>query len=344
MNKSGFETWLQGQGQSYGTIKSRISNCQRIERFEGDLDTHFANDEMRGLLNSLDYSRNDESAGIDVKHNILIKGNVYNGTATFRAAAKLYLKYKLNISNGDYISSSETQVREQKEKTTMFAEEKASKIDSYQVFLDKFNIDKESLYQFGIENTILPEKSLVEKSWEDLKHRVYNNQKVAIRGAGRNTNGTSVYLAFYEFLFGNNNIQKDPTNNANPQRIIYDLTGYKKNETIFNYQVSHIFGRSKNPLLFEAPWNIALVPKIIDPLTGHETKGVWPIEYQKKFYHFIYSRYSDYIDEYNNIVTSFDLKKQVEIFLENLDMNNFEEKYIDTFSKNIFNELGIIEL
>ncbi|WP_423410438.1 hypothetical protein AABM38_11140 [Heyndrickxia sp. MSNUG] len=175
--------------------------------------------------------------------------------------------------------------------------------DSYQKFIDTFKIDKEELYSFGIRETILPPVEKVEQGWEELKKRIYNNERVTIRGYGRDAKGTGMYLGLYRNLFGNDYVTKDPTNNAEPQKLISRLTGYKRNRNVYNYQVSHIFGKTKNVFLFEAPWNIALVPKIIDPFTGHETKGVWPSEYQERFSTFAKNRYAEYINEYNQIIT-----------------------------------------
>lgn len=155
-------------------------------------------------------------------------------------------------------------------------------IDSYQKFIDAFNIDKEELYSFGIRETILPPVEKVSEYWEELKKRISNNGVVTIRGYGRDAKGTPLYTGLYKYLFNNENVKKDGTNNAVPQKIISELTGHKRNGNLFNYQVFHIFGKTKNIFLFEAPWNIALVPKIIDPFTGHETKGVWPKEYQEQ--------------------------------------------------------------
>ncbi|AET69328.1 hypothetical protein Desor_3879 [Desulfosporosinus orientis DSM 765] len=96
----------------------------------------------------------------------------------------------------------------------------------------RFNIDKDEMYQFGITETILPPIDLVAQNWEEVKKRIFNNT----------------------------NVKKDATNSVEPQKIISRLTGYKRNTNLFNYQVSHIFGKTKNIFLFEAPWNIALVP------------------------------------------------------------------------------------
>lgn len=75
---------------------SRISNCRTVERYEGDLDTHFTRDRMQSLLGRLQYTKNDERARRPPQHRVPIDGNVYNGTATLRAAVNLYLKFKEN--------------------------------------------------------------------------------------------------------------------------------------------------------------------------------------------------------------------------------------------------------
>jgi len=108
-----------------------------------------------------------------------------------------------------------------------------------------------------------------------------------------------MYLDMYKCILNNENVKKDATNNLELQKIISQLTGHKRNVNLFNYQVSHIFGKTKNVFLFEALWNIALVPKIIDPFTGHETKGIWSVEYQKKFSAYASEIYVEFIDEYN---------------------------------------------
>ena len=79
-----------------------------------------------------------------------------------------------------------------------------------------------------------------------------------IRGFGRNSNGTHLFQEFYKEVFGNAHVAVDPTNNAIPTKIIRDLTGYSKSssardEAIRNYQISHIFGRTKNVYTFTAP-------------------------------------------------------------------------------------------
>lgn len=90
-----FQDWLRNvRGLPKRSIGSRISNCKRLERYEGDLDQHFERDRMVDLLGRLAYSTTDERTHTPPRHGIPITGNVYNGTATLRSAATLYKDFK----------------------------------------------------------------------------------------------------------------------------------------------------------------------------------------------------------------------------------------------------------
>lgn len=217
-------------------------------------------------------------------------------------------------------------------------------LDSYERFMAKFNIDKEELYQFGMSETILPSIDLVAENWKDLKKRIFNNGVVKIRGYGRDAKGTELYLGLYKHLFKNTNVKKDASNNSEPTRIISRLTGYKRNTNMFNYQVSHIFGKTKNIFLFEAPWNIAFVPKLIDPFTGHETKGNWPKEYQEKFLVYSIEKYQEFIEEYNYIISSSDISEEIDTYIDNLKEQTTMSKEALRFEKDVIGELSTINI
>ncbi len=102
MQTSAFKAWLQtsylqktGQPLAAGTQISRIANCSTIEQIEGDLDEHFERDGMESILRMLTYSVPDFEKGIGPKHHIPIRGNVWNGTTTYRSAANLYRKFRI---------------------------------------------------------------------------------------------------------------------------------------------------------------------------------------------------------------------------------------------------------
>ncbi|HOP44493.1 MAG TPA: hypothetical protein PLA11_13320 [Flavobacteriales bacterium] len=147
--------------------------------------------------------------------------------------------------------------------------------------------------------------------WEELKRRVFHNEPVFIRGFGRDAKGTRAFQVLYKHLFGNEHVKKDPDNNYHPARLLGKLTKYVKREvppdsdfgTIRNYQISHLFGRTKNPLLFTAPWNFAYVPKFLDPFTGHETKGDHVEQFQPLFDAQNRSRFGHFIADYNQLIT-----------------------------------------
>lgn len=87
MQRQRFEAWLAGERElAPKTVRSRINNCERVERYEGDLDAHYAADELAGLLDRLNPAK--------PKHKIPIKGNVYKGTATLRSAVRLYRDFR----------------------------------------------------------------------------------------------------------------------------------------------------------------------------------------------------------------------------------------------------------
>lgn len=141
--------------------------------------------------------------------------------------------------------------------------------DSYIEFMNEFAISEDKFIQFGIEKTIYAEiieerkRIEFERHWNELKRSIEDpnfGQLVYIRGYGRDAAGTDLYLSMYEDIFKHSNFLKDATNNDIPSRKIKLLTGKAKGvktenkyERIQNYQVSHVFERTKNPYAFSAP-------------------------------------------------------------------------------------------
>lgn len=214
-------------------------------------------------------------------------------------------------------------------------------MDSYNEFLNRFGIDRTLFFQWGISSTIFPDIDKVASEWGDLKKRIFNNQTVYIRGYGRDAHGTDLYKKLYEELLNNSHVEQDPTNNSVPQKLIQRITGLTRNKDIYNYQVSHIWGHTKNVFMFEAPWNICYVPKIMDPFTGHETKGTWPVEYQKLFISHASKLYNLFIKEYNQILIELGIEKKLQEYILSLK-GSIPEKEFEQFSKDAIRELSPI--
>jgi hypothetical protein len=106
MKVDAFRNWLSNKPRSVDgatldarTIASRLSNCRTVERYEGDLDEHYDKDQLQSLLDGLKYSKHDERSNSPARHRIPIDGNVYNGTASLKAAVSLYRQFRDSTGN-----------------------------------------------------------------------------------------------------------------------------------------------------------------------------------------------------------------------------------------------------
>ena len=95
MNAEGFKNWLLASGLKRSTAEDRVANCLKVECEQHvDLDECYAKDRCGHLLDLLTYSREDQRRGNRPRHRITIHGDIYNGTATYKAAIKKYVAYK----------------------------------------------------------------------------------------------------------------------------------------------------------------------------------------------------------------------------------------------------------
>src|SRR4051794_30729129 len=103
-----FQQWLrQCPTISLAPERDALARCRRVEKFEGDLDQHFATDRMATLLARLRYSREDERSALDPRHSITFSegANKKEGTDSLAAATRLYLRFRDE-------SSSQTSLRQ----------------------------------------------------------------------------------------------------------------------------------------------------------------------------------------------------------------------------------------
>jgi len=225
--------------------------------------------------------------------------------------------------------------------------------DSYKTFFDYFKIDFKEIIKFGVEiDTIYPDPDKIQTEWRKLIYSIENNEEVYIRGYGRDAHGTALYQELYRILLSNENVKKDSTNNAKPTQLLQNITGFSKTikkdngtkERISNYQVTHIFGRTKNPFLFTAPWNIVWKSKMLDPFTGHESKGKNTDDYKKAFIEKAKNLYSQYIDEYNGFVSKYFTNEKLEKAFNKMNFDSkIDEKTFNKFKVDAINELKMIE-
>ena len=221
--------------------------------------------------------------------------------------------------------------------------------DSYQTFFEHFKIDFSEIIKFGIEiDTIYPDPKIILEEWRNLVKSIEDNKDVYIRGYGRNAHGTHLYQELYKILLNNDSIKKDPNNNAKPTQILQQVTGFSKTlkkdsdnkKMICNYQVTHVFGRTKNPFLFTAPWNIVWKSKILDPFTGHESRGLKSIKYKKTKQKKCREYFSQYISEYNVLASKYFSDEKIEkAFFEMKLKLSVKEKTFEKFKLDATEEL-----
>lgn len=211
-------------------------------------------------------------------------------------------------------------------------------MDSYQLFFDEL-VSKDDLFEFGLKHSIFINKDTAHQEWERLKAAISSNQEVHIRGYGRNGHGTSLFTDLYADVFAHHNVKQDATNNASPKRLLQNLTGYRVNQNLNNFQIAHIFGRTKNPYSFTAPWNLAFIPKIIDPFTGHEANGEYVLEYQKLFTDQAFEHFEDFIGEFNEIISSAELHEKFQDYFERLQTHSaIETVKLDRLKRDVYRE------
>lgn len=69
--------------------------------------------------------------------------------------------------------------------------------DSYISFLSEFKISEAQFFEFGLKNTIYIPFDKAKEDWNCLKNKIINDDKVFIRGFGKDAKGTSLYQEFY---------------------------------------------------------------------------------------------------------------------------------------------------
>lgn len=207
-------------------------------------------------------------------------------------------------------------------------------IDSYELLLSQY-VSKEDFFKFGLEKTIYISNDKAEIEWQNLKKNISNNKTVFIRGF-KTSAGMHMAFDFYTKVFENKQIKKDPSNTQNPSKIIEKLTGYKKGKDLKNYQLTSIFGRSRNILAFCAPWNIVYIPSILDPLLSVDANTEIAKEFKRRFLQHSYEKFKPFIEEFNLMVSNHQFQKSMDEYFQKLfDDGHFDKKEMITFENTI---------
>jgi len=216
-------------------------------------------------------------------------------------------------------------------------------LDSYEALIPEY-ISKEEFFRFGLEKTIYINDSKVKEGWESLKQKLKNNKPLFMRGV-KDAVGNQLFYEFYTSVLKNEQVKKDPSNSQAPTKMMEDLTGYKKSKDLRNYQLNPIFSRSKNVLCFNAPWNFAYTPNILDPFLSVDAKGTLADEYKQAFQEHCYEKFKPYILEFNEMMTNTHFLRETDEYLHTLYDNSMHKREaVEKFEISLREEIEPINI
>jgi endonuclease len=89
-----YRLWLERQKYQANTVNAQMHRAGRVEEYYGDLDDHYANDVMAGLIQALTYSMDDKRRGRPNPSKIPFDGDIYRNLASYRDAVNRYRKFR----------------------------------------------------------------------------------------------------------------------------------------------------------------------------------------------------------------------------------------------------------
>src|SRR3712207_2444316 len=92
--KPEYRQWLVAQKYASNTVSAQMHRAARVEEFHGDLDVHYANDRMEGLLQMLRYSTDDARRNRPNPTRIPIEGDIRNNLASYLNAIERYRRFR----------------------------------------------------------------------------------------------------------------------------------------------------------------------------------------------------------------------------------------------------------
>jgi endonuclease len=106
--KATYREWLEGQKYVPNTIEAQMYRAGRVEQLHGDLDEHFANDQLARLILSLRYSADDKRHGRPNPSKIPFEGDIMSNLAAYRGAIQRYKRFRLSGDDSGGASEQDT--------------------------------------------------------------------------------------------------------------------------------------------------------------------------------------------------------------------------------------------
>ncbi len=338
MRAENFFEWMLAEGLSEDTARARLSNCRTVENYQlVNLDEQYEGDRCEHLIALFTYTTDDERAGRPARHNVPIAGNIRNGSATYKASIVKYVTFR-DSENGGVQEILPRQRRVLRGRRIVRAHAADPNRESYQEFFEAFGIMPQAVCDFGLDHSVFAEQGAAMAQWQELKGALLGGRRLHIRAEARNDREFLFYKRLNEHLFQNDALSPDCTGNYYPRRNLERAVGWvvtihpsRDTGVLVNYQTSHVLsGRTHNPLLYSAVWNIVFTPKIIDPFTGDEAHGPAALLFRDAFINSIRVRFADCIEDYNNFLNVHNIEDRIndfqhEDFADEEELTRFKE-------------------
>jgi hypothetical protein len=91
--RADYEAWLRAQGYDPGTVTAQLHRVGRVEQHLGELDTHFGQDRLEQVIETLSYCAEDERQQRPNPTPIPINGDLRKNLASYKNAVVRYRKF-----------------------------------------------------------------------------------------------------------------------------------------------------------------------------------------------------------------------------------------------------------
>jgi len=120
-----YPEWLIEQKYAENTQKAQIARVKKVEEHYGDLEEHLKRNSYQEVINSLEYSTQDEKSDKQNPSKIKFNGNIRNNLQSYKNAA---VRYKKFLEGNDFrtVSSEDTKVRDDDLPNNEYANQKLS--------------------------------------------------------------------------------------------------------------------------------------------------------------------------------------------------------------------------
>ena len=322
MRSENFLGWMLAEGLSEDTARARLANCRTVENYQQvNLDEQYDGDRCEHLIALFTYTTDDERVGRPALHHVPINGNVRNGSATYKASIGKYVAFR--DSENEFAQDIRPQQRRGlRGRRIVRAHDADPNRESYQEFFEAFGIMPQAVCDFGMDHSVFAEQMVALAQWHELKDDLLNGRRLHIRADRGNEREFLFYKRLNEYLFQNDALAPDYNGNYYPRRNLeravgWEVTIHPEGDTgvLVNYQTSHVLsGRTHNPLLYSAIWNIVFTPKIIDPFTGDEAHGPAALLFREAFMNSIRARFAECIEDFNDFINVHNIGNRINDF------------------------------